>query len=139
MSQSSGVVLRIASKELVDHVFDMAIYYTNLNRKWDSGQTVLFLSKSELGDAFVGYGVVEQVSNEDDLSDQERIECERGGWKCAIEFRYVKRFDEPLLTRETFLKDSKLRGRFLHGLWLTKEQVERVLQQAVERRIHQKS
>ena len=38
--------------------------------------------------------------------------------KCAIEFKYVKRLDEPLLIKETFLKDSKLRGRFFHGLRL---------------------
>ncbi len=139
MYQSAGVVLRIASKELVDRVFDLAIYYTNLNRKWGSGQTVLFLNKSELGDAFVGYGVVERASNKDELSDHERVECERGGWKCAIEFRYVKRFEPPLLIKETFLRDSKLRGRFFHGLQVTKEQVERVLKQAAERGFHQKS
>lgn len=130
MSQHVGYILRIAGKELADHVFDMAIYYTNLSRKWGSGQVILFVSKSELGDAFIGYGVIGRVLAKDALSDQERIECERGGWKVAIEFKYVGKLERPLLVKETFLKNSKLRGRFFHGLQLEREQVEDVLKQA---------
>ncbi len=139
MPQDSGYILRIAREELVDHVFDMAIYYTNLRRKWSSGQVILFVHKSELGDAFVGYGVIERVLGEDALSDQERVECERGGWKTAIEFKYVRRFERPLLIKETFLRNSNLRGRFFHGLRLERGQVESVLKQAGARGFDQKS
>jgi hypothetical protein len=139
MPQDSGYVLRIAREEFVDHVFDMAIYYTNLSRKWSPGQAILLVHKSELGDAFVGYGVIERVLGKDALSEQERIECERGGWKTAIEFKYVRRFERVLLIKETFLKNSNLRGRFFHGLQLEREQVESVLKQGAARGLHQKS
>jgi hypothetical protein len=67
------------------------------------------------------------------------LDCERGGWERAIEFRYVKRFEKPLLIKETFLKNSKLRGRFFQGMELKKGQVELILKQADSRLSHQKS
>lgn len=139
VGQQSGSILRIATKELVDLVFDMAIYYTNMNRKWSSGHMIVFVHKTELGDAFVGYGSIERVSEKDALSEEDRAECFRGGWKRAIEFRYVRRFARPLLIKDTFFKDSKLRGRYFHGLRLGEQQVEEILQQSDVRKVHQKS
>ena len=129
MSEAGGYVLRIATKQWVNQVFSMAIYYTNIHRKWKQGQTILFMHKTTIGDAIVGYGVVDNVREKDDLSEIEKRECEKGGWKRAIEFKYVKRFDEPLPIKETFLKGSKLRGRYFHGLKLSREQVEAVTSQ----------
>jgi hypothetical protein len=139
VGQQSGSILRIATKELVDLVFDMAIYYTNMNRKWNSGHMILFVHKTELGDAFIGYGSIERVSEKDALSEEEQIECLRGGWKKAIEFKYVRRFARPLLIKDTFFKDSKLRGRYFHGIRLNEQKVQEILLQSDCRKIHQKS
>ena len=130
MSDVSGFILRITTKQWVNQVFNMAIYYTSIHRKWKSGQTILFVHKTNLGDAIVGYGVIENVNEKDELSDEERHECERGGWKRALEFKYVKQFDSPLPIKETFLRGSKLRGRYFHGLKLNKEQLDSVMTQA---------
>jgi hypothetical protein len=80
-----------------------------------------------------------RILEKHELCDQERIECERGGWKMAIEFKYVRKLERPLLVKETFLKDSKLRGRFFHGLQLDRVQVESLLKQAGVSWFHQKS
>jgi len=129
MSEFEGCILRIATGLGVDQVFDMAIYFTNLRREWKQGQTVLFAHKTSLGDALVGYGLIERAWEKDELSEQDRDACEKGGWKRAIEFRYVKRFDKPLAIKETFLKGSKRRGRCFHGLKLDKNQLEGVFAQ----------
>jgi len=139
VGQRPGSILRIATKELVDLVFNMAIYYTNMNRKWSSGHMILFVHKTELGDAFIGYGSIEHVSEKDALSEEEQIECLQGGWKKAIEFRYVRRFAKPLLIKDTFFKESKLRGRYFHGLKLSKQQVNEILLQSDVGKVHQKS
>jgi hypothetical protein len=139
MPQVEGYILRIVGEEFAEHVFDLAIYYTNLKRKWRSEQIILFVHKSKLGDAFVGYGVIGRILEKHELSDQERAECERGGWKMAIEFKYVRRLETPLLIKETFLKDSRLRGRLFHGLPLDRVQVDNLLKQARVRGFHQKS
>lgn len=130
MSEVEGYILRIATKQWVNQVFSMAIYYTNLRRKWKTGQTILFVHKTNVGDALVGYGITEKACEKDELSEQDKHECERGGWKRAIEFRYVKQFDKPLAVKDTFLKGSKLRGRYFHGLKLDKNQLETILAQA---------
>jgi len=139
MSEVAGYILRIATKEWVNHVFDMAIYYTNLKRKWKSGHLILFIHKTSSGDSVVGCGMVDRISQRNELPDEEKSECEKGGWERAIEFKYVKQFDKPLLIKETFFKTSKLRGRFLHGLELNKEQLENIMNQAEKGSSHQKS
>jgi hypothetical protein len=83
-----------------------------------------------MGDAFVGYGLVENTYKKDELSEHERCECEKGHWKRALEFRYVKQFEKPLYIKETFLKDTKLRGRYLHGLSLAEKQIKSIVAQA---------
>jgi hypothetical protein len=126
----ASYVLRIATKQWVDHVFNMAIYYTSFRRKWKPEQTILFVHKTTVGDAIVGYGVIGSVLEKEELSEEDRSECEKYGWKKAITFKYVVRFEKPLPIKETFLKDSKFRGRYMHGLQLTKEQLESILNQA---------
>ena len=138
-SRHSGSILRIATKDLVDLVFEMAIYYTSMNRKWSSEHMIVFVHKTELGDAFVGYGSIERVLEKDALSEEERAECIRGGWKKAIEFRFVKRFAKPLLIKDTFFKESKLRGRYFHGLRLSEQQLEDLLPRSDVGKIYQKS
>jgi hypothetical protein len=130
MSESKGYILRIATKEWVDQVFDMAIYYTGFRREWKTGQIILFVHKTDFGDAFVGYGEIGNVYGLDELSEEERHECERWGWKKAIEFKYIIRFEKPLPIKETFLKNLKIRGRTLHGFPLNKEQLNSIISYA---------
>jgi hypothetical protein len=130
MSETAGYVLRIASEKWVNRVFEMAIYYTNVRRNWKSGQTILFLHRSQSGDAFVGYGIIDRACGIDDLNEEEKRDCEEGGWKSALEFLYVRLFDDPLLIKETFLKDTRLRGRYFHGLGLSRGQLRLIMEAA---------
>jgi hypothetical protein len=90
----------------------------------------MFLHKTSMGDAFVGYGEIGNVYGLDELSGEEKRECEKWGWKKAIEFKYVIRFEKPLLLKQTFLKDLKLRGRALHGFPLNMEQLNSIISYA---------
>ncbi|HEY4674661.1 MAG TPA: hypothetical protein VIH48_01255 [Candidatus Bathyarchaeia archaeon] len=130
MAEACGYILRISTKEWVDQVFDMAIYYTSVRRKWKPGQNILFVHKTTVGDALVGYGIIENVLERDALSEEEKHECEQHGWKRAIEFKYVLRFNKPLPVKQTFLKDFRVRGRALHGFPVSKEQFDSVISQA---------
>jgi hypothetical protein len=133
MSETDGYILRIATRQWVSQVFDMAVYYTSIQRKWKPGQTILFMHKTSIGDAIVGYGVIESVHEKSELSETEQQECEKGNWKRAVEFKYVKQFDKPLPIKQTFLKGSKLRGRYFHGLKLSNNQLEAIITQVENR------
>jgi tRNA uridine 5-carbamoylmethylation protein Kti12 len=128
MLEVAGYVLRITSNSWVDHVFDMAIYYTNLRRKWQAGQTIIFIHRTESGDSVVGYGVIERACQQDELPEGDRMEPEK--WKTALVFRYVLRFEKPLSVKETFLNEPKFRGRYAHGLGVSKEQMDSILDRA---------
>jgi len=127
MVEATGYILRIATEKWVNQVFDMAIYYTGVHRRWKPGQTIVFVHKTSVGDAVIGYGVIGKIYERDELSDEEQRECEKHGWKKAIEFKYIMKLEKPLPIRETFLKNSKLRGRYFHGLKLDKEQLNSII------------
>jgi hypothetical protein len=129
MQKVEGYILRITTKEWVDQVFELAIYYTGLRRKWRPGQTIVFVHNTDVGDAVVGYGVIENVYARDELSDEEQRECEKHRWKKALDFKYVLKFDKPLPIKATVLKDSKIRGRFLHGLSLNRQELDSIIGQ----------
>jgi hypothetical protein len=128
MAEIAGYVLRIAKDCWVDHVFSMAIYHTSLHRRWRPDQTIIFVHKTSAGDTIVGYGVIENVYQQNDLSEEERLGSEE--WKEAIVFKYVVRFEKPLPVKETFLKEPKFRGRYVHGLALGKGKLDSILKQA---------
>lgn len=130
MVEADGYVLRITTEKWVNQVFGMAVYYTNLRRKWKPGQTIVFLHKTSVGDSIIGYGVIRKICGKDELSDEEIRECDKYGWKKAIEFKYVIKLEKPLRIKETFLKNSKLRGRYFHGLKLDEKQLNSIISQA---------
>lgn len=130
MVKAEGYIFRIAKKDWIEKVFNSVMYYTKTRRKWQSGQTILFISKTEHGDAFIGYGVIENVFEKEELSEEEQRECEAFGSQRAIGFKYVVRFKKPLLLKETVLKGLKLSGKLLHGWPLTSEQLNSIISQA---------
>lgn len=79
MVEAEGYVLRITTEKWVSQVFCLAIYYTSLRRRWKLGQTIVFLHKTSVGDAIVGYGVIGRISEKDELPEEEQRECEKHG------------------------------------------------------------
>ena len=127
--EAEGYVLRITTEKWVNQVFGLAIYYTSLRRRWKPGQTVVFIHKTRVGDSIVGYGVIENAYEKSELSDEEIRECEKYGWKKAIVFKYVKPV-KALPIKETFMKELRFRGKYLHGLKLDEEQMNSIISQA---------
>lgn len=130
MGEEDNYILRISTEKWVEQVFDRTRYYTSLRRRWRPGQTIILLHNTGIGDSVIGYGEIGDIYERDELTEQEQRECEEYGWKKAIQFEYVVRLEKPLPLRKTFLKDSKLRGRYLHGLKLNQEQSDSIISKA---------
>jgi hypothetical protein len=60
-SSTDGYVLRISHEDLVNQVFRLGKYYSGILREFKRGTPILFAAKSESGDSFVGYGVVDKI------------------------------------------------------------------------------
>jgi len=125
-----GYILRISRDEWVKRVFDRKKYCVGVRRRWEPGLTVFFARKAERGDSFLGYGFIESVQEIEGLSEEERRECEKWGWKHVLNFKSVVKFEPPLPIKETVIKDTGLWGNRLHGYRLSSEQVRSILSKA---------
>jgi hypothetical protein len=130
---SRGYILRITRDEWVKQVFDLKKYYVGVRRRWESGLTIFFAREAEKGDSFLGRGVIERVQELDELSEEERSECDEYGWNHALNFKDVVKFEPPLPIKETIVKDVGLWGNRLHGYPLTSEQVRSILSRAEQK------
>jgi len=125
--EAAGYILRITRKEWVDQVFERTKYYVGIRRRWKPNQIIFFVHKTARGDAFIGNGVISDFQSFEELTEDEKRECEKWNCRGTLNFTYVVRFEKPLLIKEAFLRDSKLKGKYLHGLALTREQADSIL------------
>jgi hypothetical protein len=125
-----GYILRIAKDEWLRQVYQIKKYYPGFKRRWDEGTVILLAKKTEAGDSFIGYGIVERVMSLEELPTDEKAYCEEHGWKCAIVFKELYRFDPPYPIKESILKDDPRRGRYLHGARLPWDMVSSILESA---------
>jgi len=126
-------VLRISKEEWYRQVFSIKKYFPGVPRKWESGGIIFLARKAEKGDSLIGYGVIGEFVERDLLPEDRRKECERMGWKGAIVFSELYKFDPPIPIKETVLDSTKARGRCFHGYPLTKDQVDSILRTAEEK------
>ncbi len=129
-SERYGYILRIATDEWLSQVYRLRRYYPGLNRRWDEGTLILLAKKTEVGDSFIGYGIVERVMRPEELPPDERAYCEGHGWKCAVLFKELYRFERPYPIKESPLKGDPRKGRYLHGARLPLEEVKSIIESA---------
>ncbi|RJS88502.1 hypothetical protein CW700_07625 [Candidatus Bathyarchaeota archaeon] len=125
-----GYILRISREEWVRQVFEKRKYYPGIMRRWTRGMTILLARKTEEGDSFIGYGIIGRIDMPWELPEEEQEYCKEHGWKCAISFKTLVRFERPLPLKKTFLQGDRRKGRFLHGIPLTVEQVDSIIEAA---------
>jgi hypothetical protein len=131
-------ILRITREEWFKQVFAIKKYYPGVRRCWKAGGVILLVRKTESGDSFVGYGVLEKFVERNHLSEKERIECESMNWKGVLVFEELYKFEPPLPIKETFLNGSNAKGKCLQGYPLSQKQVESILDEAKKYSVFEK-
>ncbi len=66
-----GYILRIVTNEWRDQVYDLKKYYTGVARAWKRDTPILLAMKTDIGDSFIGYGVVGKVEQLWELPPEE--------------------------------------------------------------------
>ena len=128
--ENFGYILRISTDEWLKQVYDRKKYYSGVMRQWKRGNVILLAKKTDAGDSFIGYGVIDKVEMLWELSPEDEAYCKEHGWKCAISFQPLIRFEKPYPIRESILADDPRKGRLLHGARLTEDQVDAILEAA---------
>ena len=128
--QNYGYILRISTNDWVKQVYELKKYYSGVMRGWKRETPILLAKKTEAGDSFIGYGIVGKIEMLWELSPEEEAYCKENNWKCALTFKALNRFEKPYPIKESILADDPRRGAFLHGVRLTEDQADEILDAA---------
>lgn len=113
-----------------DQVFKLGKYYPGIYRKWKIGTPILFVKKTDVGDSFIGYGITDKIEMLWEMTPEEESYCKENGWRCAISFKPIVKFSSPYPMKESFLADGKRKGKLLHGILLSENEVSEILEVA---------
>ena len=129
-SSADGYVLRISHEDLVNQVFSLGKYYSGVIRDFKRGTPLLFAAKTEGGDGFVGYGVVDKVEYLWEMIPADEEYAREHNWKNLLKLRGATKLKTPLLIKDSILKDDKRKGAYLHGAKLSEDTISALLEQA---------
>ena len=73
--QNYGYILRISTDDWLDQVYELKKYYSGVMRGWKRNTSILLAKKTEVGDSFIGYGVIGKVELLWELSPEEEAYC----------------------------------------------------------------
>ena len=96
------------------------------------GTPILLAKKTQVGDSFLGYGITDKVEMLWEMSAEEGHYYKENGWKVAINFKHIIKFENPVPIKMTPLKGDKRKGMFLHEVILTDDTVDIILEIAEE-------
>ena len=132
VEENHGYILRVSHDDWVDQIFELKKYYSGIIRNWRVGPPILLAKKNHVGDSFLGYGITDKVEMLWEMSAEEEHYCKENGWKVAITFKPIIKFENPVPIKMTPLKGDKRKGMFLHGVILTEDTVDTILEIAEE-------
>jgi len=132
VEENHGYILRVSHDDWVKQVFELKKYYSGIIRNWRVGTPILLAKKTQVGDSFLGYGITDKVEMLWEMSAEEEHYCKENGWKVAITFKPIIKFENPVPIKMTPLKGDKRKGMFLHGVILTEDTVDTILEIAEE-------
>ncbi len=130
--ENYGYILRISEDKWVKQVFEIKKFYTAVRRKWHRGTNILLAKKTDIGDSFIGYGVVGKVEHLWELPPEEEAYCQENNWKIVISFKALTRFKNPYRIKDTFLAGDPRNGSLLHGARLSEQHTDDILEAAEE-------
>lgn len=125
-----GYILRVSRDEWVEQIFEIKKYYPGIMRNWKRGTPILLAKKTDAGDSFLGFGIVDKVEMLWEMPPEEENYCRDNNWRCALQLKPLIRFNKPYPLKETFLADDPRKGSYLHGALLREREVEEILEQA---------
>jgi hypothetical protein len=128
--ENYGYILRISTDEWADQVYELKKYYSGVMRGWRRDTPILLAKKTDVGDSFIGYGVVGKIELLWELPPEEEAYCRENNWKCALTFKALNRFEKPYPIRESLLAEDARKGSFLHGARLKEDEVDAILDAA---------
>ncbi|MFQ5941102.1 MAG: hypothetical protein ACE5KA_05320 [Nitrososphaerales archaeon] len=108
-------ILRIEKDDLEKQIFSLKSYYSGVERELERGSTIFLLKETESGDAFVGYGIIKNITTLENMSEEEKDTCTNNNWNKKLSFGKLVRFEPPLLVTDTVVSKLGDKGALQNG------------------------
>jgi len=120
-------ILRISKDEWEKQVFAIKSYYAGVRREWKPNAKILLAKKTDAGDAFIGYAVIKNIADLEEMSEEEKDMCINNNWSKKLSFGKLVRFHPPVLVKDTVVSKWGQKGALLHGAPISETDIESVL------------
>ena len=122
-------ILRLDDENDFGIVIQRQKYFTSMTsvNGWKQGSTVIFLKNSDDGDSVVGFGYFDYVKKYVDMCLDDKIICEKTGYKFSLKLSRLAALNPPKPIKETAMGTWGISGKCLHGKNLSDNELETVL------------
>ncbi|MBM3292153.1 hypothetical protein FJY84_05695 [Candidatus Bathyarchaeota archaeon] len=130
-TNKNGYILRITHDYWLDQVFNIKKYYSGVMRAFEVGTPILLVKKTDVGDSFIGYGLVSKVERLWEMTPEDEKYSRDNNWKCCLSFNDLSKFNKPYPIKESILKDDPRKGKLLHAAMIKAEQINEIINTAI--------
>jgi hypothetical protein len=120
MIHNSNYIVKISNTAHAHQIFWKRVYYPKLRRSWIRGSKLIFITKRNSEDVFIGLGKIKANYDLSVLEDNERKICIQNNFHSKIIFDTMVRFFPAIVTSDVkFISLDRTEGPLLDGAYLS--------------------
>ena len=120
MTCNSNYIVKISNPAHANQIFWKRVYYPKLRRSWIRGSKLVFTTKRDSEDVFIGLGNIKANYDLSVLDHNERKICIQNNFHSKIVFDVMVRFLPAIISRDVkFISPDRMAGQSLDGAYLS--------------------
>ena len=124
MIHNSNYIVKISNPAYANQIFWKRVYYPKLRRNWIRESKLIFITKRNSDDVFIGLGKIKANYDLSVLDHNEREICIQNNIHSKIIFDTMIRFFPVIIVRDLkFISSDRIEGPSLDGAYLSDSEV----------------
>jgi hypothetical protein len=135
MCKCGNIIIRITRAD-ANQIYTNRVCYVGIERDWAAGSKIIFLikyshdqivtSSSELGDVFIGFGIIEKALEPSHLNVVEKTIWVQNNYSMKIFFGKLVRFIHEVPLKGSFRRWIENTGPMLHGAQISNPEISKI-------------
>ena len=127
MIHNSNYIVKISNPAHANQIFWKRVYYPKLRRNWIRESKLIFITKRNSDDVFIGLGNIKANYDLSVLDHNEREICIQNNIHSKIIFDTMIRFFPVIIVRDLkFISSDRIEGPSLDGAYLSDSEVSNI-------------
>ena len=127
MIHKSNYIVKISNPAHANQIFWKRVYYPKLRRGWIMGSKLIFITKRNSDDVFIGLGKIKGNYDLSILDHNEREICIQNNIHSKIIFDIMVKFFPAIIIRDVkFITSDRMEGPSLDGAYLSDSEVSNI-------------